>query len=153
MKLFLTALLMSFSASAFAYDSYIVTCESENRQEEFCPTSGRVIDVQLVNQLSGTRCVEGRNWEFDRQGIYVTGGCRAQFRVFIRGTGGGGAQIVCESHDRRLNECDAGGRIADVGVERVLSTSSCVKGRSWGHGRNTIWVDNGCRAIFRVHYR
>jgi hypothetical protein len=31
-----------------------------------------------------------------------------------------------------------------------ISSSPCVEGRSWGVNQNSIWVSNGCRAVFDV---
>lgn len=58
----------------------IVRCESKNNRHRRCNAAvGR--DVQLVRQLSRTRCVQRQNWGWDRGGIWVDGGCRAEFRV------------------------------------------------------------------------
>ena len=38
-----------------------------------------------------------------------------------------------------------------VQLVRQLSSSPCVQGRSWGYGRNGIWVAQGCRAEFRSY--
>jgi hypothetical protein len=42
--------------------------------------------VRLVNQRSGSACVQGRTWGFTRNSIWVDRGCRADFEV---GRGGG----------------------------------------------------------------
>src|SRR5690349_4439632 len=36
-------------------------------------------NVRLVKRLSDTRCVEGRNWGYDNNEIWVDDGCRAVF--------------------------------------------------------------------------
>jgi len=36
-----------------------------------------------------------------------------------------------------------------VRLIKRLSDKPCIEGRSWGYDRNGIWVDDGCRAIFR----
>jgi Protein of unknown function (DUF3011) len=63
-----------------------VVCESRDGQYSRCRvwTYG---DVRLTRQLSNTRCVQNRTWGFDQNGIWVNGGCRAEFTV---GRGGGG---------------------------------------------------------------
>ena len=56
--------------------------------------------------------------------------------------------IRCESSDGRTRECATnGGRVV---IERQHSRAACIEGRSWGYGRNGIWVSDGCRADFRV---
>ena len=44
--------------------------------------------VRLVNQRSGSACVQGRTWGFTRNSIWVDRGCRADFEVG-RGRGDG----------------------------------------------------------------
>jgi len=41
-----------------------------------------------VNQRSGSACVQGRTWGFNRNSIWVDRGCRADFEVG-RGRGDG----------------------------------------------------------------
>lgn len=56
--------------------------------------------------------------------------------------------VRCESNDGRTRECPIdGGRVL---LERQLSRASCIEGRSWGYGRGSVWVAQGCRADFRV---
>ncbi len=38
--------------------------------------------VDLARQLSRAPCVEGQTWGWDRRGIWVTNGCRAEFNVW-----------------------------------------------------------------------
>lgn len=66
-----------------------VRCESRDNRSRTCPMSvGRRGDIRLVRQLSDTPCIEGRNWGRSRSGVWVSGGCRAEF-VVTRGRGGG----------------------------------------------------------------
>ena len=58
-----------------------VRCESDDRRQRRCNVSVRR-GVDIVRQLSKTRCVQGQNWGWDRGGIWVQGGCRAEFRVY-----------------------------------------------------------------------
>lgn len=58
----------------------MIQCESIDNRQNHCGARVRY-GVRLQRQLSGTRCVEGRNWGWDRGGIWVGGGCRAQFIV------------------------------------------------------------------------
>lgn len=57
-------------------------------------------------------------------------------------------RVTCESQDGRRVYCSAPGRGAAV-IERQLSRSECIEGRSWGIDRRGLWVDRGCRAVFR----
>jgi len=143
-----------------------VRCESNAGRSRMCPMDTRG-GVQLVRKLSNTACIEGRNWGSNRSGVWVTDGCRAEFRsggyggngYGSNGYGGyygnnnygiGGQVFRCESNDGRTRECAANTR-AGVQLVRVLSNAPCIQGRSWGYGRNGIWVSQGCRAEFRAY--
>ncbi len=39
------------------------------------------VSVRVQRQISKTRCVEGRNWGWNRAGIWVDQGCEAEFRI------------------------------------------------------------------------
>ena len=57
-----------------------VRCESKDDRSRRCDVPvGR--GVQLIRQLSDTRCVQGENWGWDARGIWVSRGCRAEFHV------------------------------------------------------------------------
>lgn len=72
------------------HGSDFVRCESRDNRSRTCPMSvGRNNGIRLVRQLSDTPCIEGRNWGVSRNGVWVSGGCRAEF-VVSRGRGGGG---------------------------------------------------------------
>jgi hypothetical protein len=55
-----------------------VTCQSKNDREQFCPST-IAGDVRVIHNISDTRCVEGRNWRWSRDGVRVWSGCRAEF--------------------------------------------------------------------------
>lgn len=61
-----------------------VRCESWNSRTVYCsiPTRG---GVYLAAQLSRSRCIKGRTWGISRNGVWVSRGCRAEFRVGNRG--------------------------------------------------------------------
>jgi hypothetical protein len=35
----------------------------------------------MINQRSGSRCEQGYSWGYDRRGIWVDHGCRADFAI------------------------------------------------------------------------
>lgn len=129
-----------------------LTCESWNYQYRRCPANTRN-NVELTRRIAGN-CREGRTWGYDRNSIWVDGGCRATFRYGMGGGGGGGGnwgqgyagQIRCESWNYAYRFCRAntGGRV-DL-IRTVAGT--CQRGRSWGYDNSGIWVNNGCRADF-----
>lgn len=66
----------------------------------------------------------------------------------------GYAQFLrCESWDGRYQSCYFNDfRVDRIFLHQVHSRAACVYGRSWGVQRGQIWVSNGCRATFRIHY-
>lgn len=58
--------------------------------------------------------------------------------------------ITCESNDGRHNYCRANLRGSRVDIDRQLSRSPCRFGNDWGWDGGGIWVENGCRAMFRI---
>lgn len=127
-------------------------CESMDGRMRQCPTDGR--RVELVRQLSERPCVSGRTWGTTNQGVWVSGGCRAEFRARGQGTGWGNMQpqmVRCESTEGRQQACPANTR-GGVRVVRQLSRVPCVEGSSWGRTRDGIWVSRGCRADFETGF-
>lgn len=57
--------------------------------------------------------------------------------------------VYCESGDMRRHWCSEGIG-ARVRLLRQKSDAACIKGRTWGVGRNGLWVDRGCRADFEI---
>ena len=66
-----------------------LTCASNGGRYRYCraDTQNR---VQLVRQISNSRCSQGYSWGFDYRGIWVDRGCRAEFVYGRRVSGGGG---------------------------------------------------------------
>ena len=141
----------------YGYGSTI-RCESNDGRANRCSFNGRG-RAQLVRQLSRSACIEGRTWGSDSSSVWVSQGCRGEFTVSRgnygngwgnSGYGYGGQVFRCESNDGRTRECAANTR-AGVQLVRQLSRSACIQGRTWGYGRNGIWVSDGCRAEFRTY--
>lgn len=59
-----------------------VRCGSHNFGYNLCQVdTGRGSDVRIARQISGSPCVEGRTWGWNRAGIWVDEGCEAVFTV------------------------------------------------------------------------
>ena len=69
------------------YGRQSIYCASDDGRRRTCPVNTGGV-VRLVNQRSGSACVQGRTWGFNRNGIWVDRGCRADFEVG-RGRGDG----------------------------------------------------------------
>lgn len=55
-------------------------CESRDGRSDHCAADTRR-GVEITRQLSRTACIRGQNWGWDDRGVWVSGGCRAEFRV------------------------------------------------------------------------
>lgn len=134
-------------------NGYNIYCASDDMRRNVCPTDTRG-GVQLIRKRSDSACDYGRTWGYDRRGIWVDRGCRADFQI---GGGGGGWQpggpgvqsINCSSEDMRRRVCPVNTR-GGVRLVRQRSDSDCLFGRTWGYDARSIWVDRGCRADFEV---
>lgn len=82
--------------------------------------------------------------------VVAPGVAKAQYGYDPYGQSGSGL-VRCESNDGRTRECAVDTR-GGVRLVRQLSRSPCVEGRSWGYGRQGIWVSQGCRAEFVAGY-
>jgi len=133
-----------------------IVCESQNNGRRHCraDTSN---GISLVRQISQNECVRDRTWGVDRDGVWVTGGCRAEF---THGTDRNAAAImppaapmspvfVCESIDGKRNHC-ALDTSYGVNLLRQISDSNCVLNQTWGVDANGIWVSGGCRGEFTL---
>jgi hypothetical protein len=59
----------------------LVSCESLGRDHTYCSVGNYVRHVELKRQLSRSSCEYNRTWGYDRSGIWVADGCRAEFWV------------------------------------------------------------------------
>lgn len=149
----LTGAFASLTASAQerGWNGPSITCSSNDNRRRECdtPFRGRAV---LVENISGTRCIEGRNWGSERGRIWVDNGCRGRFVEARNGGGWGGGSgrgdfggvagtVRCESNDQRQKICDTGWRRAML--VRQLSNTPCVEGRNWRQEGGRIWVDDG----------
>jgi len=138
-----------------------ISCSSDDGHRHYCPADTRG-GVQLSRQRSDSACQQGYSWGFDRGGVWVDRGCRAEFTVNAYqypqypgrepGYGAnfaGGGTVSCSSDDGRRHYCDTGGG-GRVRLERQRSESPCREGYSWGSDGRGVWVDHGCRADFVV---
>lgn len=165
MALLMAVLAPAPAAGQFGGDWERLRCESRDGRDTYCRASIGG-EVRIRRQLSDTPCREGRNWRWDRGGIWVSGGCRAEFEFRRRGGSGGWGgsgggwggsgggnwggrrqYVTCQSEGNRESFCPAaiGG---DVEVVRQFSDAECVFGRTWNWTRNGVTVWNGCRAEF-----
>lgn len=133
-----------------------VTCASDDGRRHLCRVDTSR-GVQMTNQRSGSPCIQGQTWGYDRRGIWVDRGCRADFYLSNGGPGNrpgpgpgyGNVRITCSSNNGKRNYCpvDTG---RNVQLTNQRSGSPCVQGQTWGWDSRGIWVDRGCRADFMI---
>jgi Protein of unknown function (DUF3011) len=130
----------------------IISCSSDDGLRRYCPADTRG-GVRLLKKHSDAACNQGFSWGFDRGGVWVDRGCRADFATDsyqYRGPAPGSlGTISCSSDDGRRHYCtvDSDGRVR---LQQQRGDSPCREGYSWGSDGKVIWVDHGCRADFAV---
>ncbi|WP_157684708.1 DUF3011 domain-containing protein [Bdellovibrio bacteriovorus] len=153
-------------------ETRVIRCESNDRRPASCGVGGYILNARVSRQLSSAACNPGNTWGYDRDYIWVQSGCRAEFVVTIRSEGRPGpgpgyppgpgpgprppyADLIrCGSQNYGFNRCGVrAGFIGSVEVERQHSRAACVRGQTYGFDRQSVWVDRGCEATFRVYYR
>lgn len=157
-----TAFFLTLLTSAIAFGQARITCSSNNGSRQYCDADTRN-GVVLVRQLSGSKCIQGRTWGFDRRGIWVDGGCRAEFALNPAagrpgpGPGPGGPRptpnvrvITCSSNKGKRQWCRQDDTNARVRLIKQRSKSKCQEGYSWGTAPGSVWVDHGCSADFEI---
>ena len=159
-------MILTVVAAAAVYAQGVVTCASNNGKRIYCQADTSR-GVQLSRQNSQSACIQGQTWGWDRRGIWVDRGCRADFVLGNRrpgngyrpgpgygpGQGGPARQVVtCSSDDGKRHWCgnSTNGRVRLV---RQISGSPCREGYSWGTQPGSVWVDKGCRADFEIRSR
>jgi hypothetical protein len=71
----------SRDVSAGSMPEQRITCSSINGGRVFCEADMRGGRIDMVRQISGSPCREGQTWGYDRRGIWVDRGCRAEFAI------------------------------------------------------------------------
>lgn len=133
----------------------MVSCESRNYQQEFCPLPNGVVQVLLATQRSQAPCIEGRTWGWRANAIWVNAGCDADFQVRMAHAAPpppappSAGLLYCESREYAYSFCPTG-RLRSAQLVNQHSQAPCVAGQSWGYQNDGIWVDRGCAAEFSV---
>lgn len=138
--------------------SRVIKCESRGGRWNHCPAKTEA-GVALAQQLSKQPCLRNQSWGTDVSGVWVSGGCRGEFRLLgaepapepAAAVAESSKTLLCESVGRRARRCD-GDTGAGVRMIKQLSKTECVEGSSWGFDAHGVWVENGCRAEFELNF-
>ena len=128
-------------------------CETDSSQQRYCKVDTSD-GITLVKQLSKIPCMQGRNWDYDRHGVWVSHRCGGEFVTGKQAEQDDSAPrrgplLRCESRANRIEHCKADTR-KGVRLVRKFSVSECAENLDWGHDETGIWVARGCRAEFSV---
>jgi Protein of unknown function (DUF3011) len=86
------------------------SCSSDDGGKNYCEMELHGAAVQMVRQRSESPCVQGTTWGYDRRGVWVDRGCRADFAVQPEGRGDrwrerrGRKECLRSVGERRANE-------------------------------------------------
>jgi hypothetical protein len=69
-----------YDNSGYGNNGRVVTCQSQNQRTVYCNIDTQS-GVRIYRQLSSGDCIEGSTWGWDGRGVWVSGGCRAEFVV------------------------------------------------------------------------
>jgi hypothetical protein len=128
----------------------VVHCVSTESGRTYC---GNANTRYAIRGTPSTTCVEGRTWGFDNRGVWVTGGCSADF-ASVAGDPVTSTSTYVNSAGRTVHcVSTASGRsyCGNAHVHYVIASNPnpvCVEGKTWGMGERGIWVSGGCNADF-----
>jgi len=135
----------------------VVHCVSAANGRSYC---GRPHERFAIRGTPDPACVEGSTWGVDERGVWVSGGCVADFQTSPAddaADSGAALRRTDEHAVARVIHCmsAADGRTY-CGAEHqryILHGTpdpACVEGRTWGVDEHGAWVSNGCQADFEV---
>jgi hypothetical protein len=147
-------------------DSDYVKCFSQNRRTQVCQVPD--LDGVEIDQIQSGSAQSCRgNWGYSRDGIWVSNGCQATFKIQryranTYGNNGGSNNnpswgdnnntnlVKCKSKGYKYKACQVG-QFNEIQLERVLDKSNC--NNNWGINKQAgqIWVDKGCQGEFRIY--
>jgi hypothetical protein len=155
MKRKVLGFLIVISCLAPALFAETIRCESDRGRRHECSFDGWG-RVELIRQISRTDCIEGRTWGTEKHRVWVSGGCRADFRIRRERDDNRDDRndrrsrlVICESDNNTRHRCDVDTQYG-VRLTRQISRNACILNRSWGYDSRGIWVRDGCRAEFTL---
>jgi len=99
-------------------------------------------------------CVQGSTWDTDEHGIWVSGGCSADFDT---AAGDSTARITHVRDFGRLLQCVSTGSgrtyCGAAHAHYIISNNTnpaCIEGSTWGVDDRGAWVSGSCIAVFRA---
>ncbi|QKD99134.1 DUF3011 domain-containing protein [Xylella taiwanensis] len=127
----------------------VVRCESYDQKWVHC---AMLTDhgVQLVRQLSWSRCARGSGWDVDPEGVWVAQGCRAEFVPLSANRLVPVRRVLRCVSDGPVVSCPVTLHGVPVRLLRQLSLFPCKENLTWGRKHHEIWVSSGCKGEFEL---
>ncbi len=141
------------SATYVNDDGKVVHCVATESGRTYCGKP----HIRYVIRNPNTVCAEGRTWGVDDRGVWVTGGCVADFDTAAdtTTTRRTTTTVTTRTVPGRVVHCvaTADGRTycGAHHTHYVMSGNpnpACVEGTSWGFDDRGVWVSGGCRGDF-----
>jgi hypothetical protein len=113
----------------------------------------------VMSGSAPSACVQGTTWGFDDRGVWVTGGCVADFNVApetTKKTVTRTTTTTTSESGSKVVHCVSSGDRTYCGqphMHYVMSgtaPASCVENSTWGMDDRGVWVTSECTADFRV---
>jgi hypothetical protein len=67
---------------SYPQQNYTIDCRSVDFRYARCPVDIRRGRAEIIRQHSKTQCQFGRNWGYDRNAVWVSDGCQAEFAIY-----------------------------------------------------------------------
>ena len=99
-----SALILALALGSTSLFAEQITCESHGGRAEACGTVQAGSNVQMIEQLSSSPCIEGSTWGADNDSIWVSGGCRAVFDVQPRYSSTNETSSYYDNDNRAYND-------------------------------------------------
>ncbi|HEY2344902.1 MAG TPA: DUF3011 domain-containing protein [Xanthomonadaceae bacterium] len=134
----------------------VVHCVSTESGRTYC---GKPHMHYVIAGPAPTACVEGSTWGVDDRGVWVTGGCVADFNATparttkrvttttTTTTETTGGLVHCIAGDNGRVYC---GHPHHRYVIAGTVPAACVENTTWGVDDRGVWVTAGCTADFKV---
>jgi len=129
----------------------LVHCVSTESGRTYCGTR------HARYTLSGNpnpSCIQGQTWGYDERGVWVTGGCNADFSYVDSDDASTNSSTYVDSSGRLVHCVSTASGRTYCGTQHVRYTLSgnpnpyCIQGQTWGYDERGVWVSGQCRGDF-----
>lgn len=136
----LTGVVIFLSMSVPAIAQRTIVCSSSGNGRRVCPANTRN-GVVLVRERSDGVCEQGSTWGYDSRGIFVSGGCSAEFQV--GGSGNNGGNTNGSGNNNRSDNDDQNRNQNGYGNSGNSNGSGNNGNNGNGYGNNNRQRSNG----------